>query len=250
MQPRTDMTREYTERGEYHRNLDPDWSYYPTYLAKMKFIRKYLSGIPSNNKILDLGCGEGVLIEEFKKLGYNIIGLDQSYSSEFVIKGDIRRTPFSAHNFDVVLCLDVIEHLNYRNQQMAMTEIKRLLKNDGVAIFTIPNLAHFYSRLRFLLLGKLDRTARIEKHPGDRPIKEYMQLLNGEGFTVIQRKGLFPTLPLIYQLIQRYPSRTLWLYGLINRLFPFADFCFLNIIIVQKMASSPRIRRNAVNRWS
>lgn len=250
MQPRTNMTCEYAERGEYHRHLDPNWSYYPTYLAKMKFIKKYLNKIPSNYKILDLGCGEGVLVEEFKKLGYNIIGLDQNYSSEFVIKGDIRRAPFSGHNFDVVLCLDVIEHLDYQNQQMAMTEIKRLLKDDGVAIFTIPNLAHFYSRLRFLLLGKLDRTARIEKHPGDRPIKEYLRLLSGEGFTVIQRKGLFPTLPVIYQLIQRYPSRTLWLYGLINRLFPFADFCFLNIITVQKKVGNPGIRRNATDGWS
>ncbi|MGB2814245.1 MAG: class I SAM-dependent methyltransferase [Dehalococcoidales bacterium] len=228
------MYGEYVERGEYHRKLDSNWSYYPTYLAKMRFIREYLSRVPSNYKILDLGCGEGIIVEEFNKLGYNIIGLDHNYSSEFVIKGDIKRTPFPDHNFDLILCLDVIEHLSYENQGPAIAEVGRLLKDKGVAIFAIPNLAHLYSRLRFLLKGQLDRTARLEKHPGDRPIKEYLQLLNEEGFTVIQREGLFPTLPVIYQLIQRYPSRMLWLYGLINKLFPFSGFCFLNIIIAQR----------------
>ncbi|MBU2536718.1 MAG: methyltransferase domain-containing protein [Chloroflexota bacterium] len=228
---------EYELRGEYHKQLDPDWPYYPTYLAKMKFIRSYLCKIPLTYKILDLGCGEGILLEEFKNLGYNIIGLDQNYSSEFVIRGDIKETPFPDHDFDVILCLDVIEHLDYESQRSAIAEIKRLLKDKGIAILTIPNLAHCYSRLRFLLIGQLDRTARIEKHPGDRPIAEHLQLLRQEGFKVIQRKGLFPTLPVIYQLIQRWPSKTLWLYNLLNRLLPLANYCFLNILVVQKKAS-------------
>jgi len=234
VQPGTNMFSEYAKRGEYHRYLDPDWSYYPTYLAKMKFIREYLWKIPKASRVLDLGCGEGVLVEEFLKLGYDIIGLDENYSSEFVLRGDIRKTPFSGMQFDVILCLDVIEHLNYENQEMAISEIRRVLKDDGVVILTIPNLAHFSSRLGFLLKGQLVRTASIKKHPGDRPIKEYLQLLKQEGFQIVHRKGLFPTLPLVFQIIQRWPSRTMWLYALINRLFPYANFCFLNIVVAKK----------------
>ena len=238
MKPRSRLSGEYEKRGEYHKYIDPNWSYYPTYLAKMEFIKSYMSRIPKNYKILDLGCGEGVLVEEYRNLGYDIIGLDENFSSEFVIRGDVRETPFSNHDFDLILCLDVIEHLNYKSQRSAIAEIRRILKDEGIAVLTLPNLAHFYSRLRFLLMGKFDRTAKVEKHPGDRPIAEYMQLSKQEGFKIIQRKGLFPTLPIIYQLIQRYPSRTLWLYNLINRVFPFANYCFLNILIIQKKCNS------------
>ena len=191
-------------------------------------------GIPKKSQVLDVGCGEGLPVEEFSSLGYDIIGLDQNYSSEFVLRGDIIKIPFSGRNFDVILCLDVIEHLSYENQEMAISEIRRVLKDDGVVILTIPNLAHFSSRLGFLLKGQLVRTASIKKHPGDRPIKEYLQLLKQEGFQIEQRKGLFPTLPLVFQIIQRWPSRTVWLYALINRLFPYANFCFLNIVVAKK----------------
>ena len=210
IQSQKESSCEYAKRGEYHKNLDPNWPYYPTYLAKMKFARSYMSRIPSSYKILDLGCGEGVLVEEFRNLGYDIVGLDQNYSSNFVVRGDMLKTPFPGQNFNLILCLDVLEHLGYESQKPAINEIRRILKDDGVAIFTIPNLAHCYSRLRFLLMGQLDRTARIEKHLGDRPIKEYLQLLRQENFKVIQRKGLFPTLPIFYQVIQKWPSRTLW----------------------------------------
>lgn len=239
VQHKKELTREYAERGEYHRHLDSNWSYYPTYLAKMKFIRSYMRKIPPNYKILDLGCGEGVLVEEFKNLGYDIAGLDQNYSSEFVVRGDILRTPFPDQNFDLILCLDVIEHLNYENQEIAIREIRRILKDTEVVIFTIPNLAHIYSRLRFSLRGQLDRTANIKKHPGDRPVKEYLQLLKQEGFHVMQRKGLFPTLPIFYQLIQRWPAKTLWLYTIMNRLLPYANLCFLNIVIAKKSEPPP-----------
>lgn len=234
MRQRTSMSGEYNKRGEYHRYLDPNWPYYPTYLAKMKFVADYLKNVPKTSRILDLGCGEGILVEEFQNLGYDIIGLDQNYSSQFVLRGDIIKTPFSGKNFDVILCLDVIEHLNYEDQETAINEIRRVLKDGGTVMLTVPNLAHFYSRLSFFLKGQLDRTASIKKHPGDRPIKEYLHLLREEGFQVVRRKGLFPTIPLIYQFIQRWPSRTLWLYDLINRLFTVADFCFLNIVIARK----------------
>lgn len=56
---------EYARIGDYHRNLDPNWCYTPTYLHKMAFIRKFISSLPHNVKILDAGCGEEVLVEEF-----------------------------------------------------------------------------------------------------------------------------------------------------------------------------------------
>ncbi len=63
---------EYAKIGDYHRNLDLDWSYAPTYIRKMKLVRKYLDTCSSKVNILDAGCGEGVLVEEYSSKGYMI----------------------------------------------------------------------------------------------------------------------------------------------------------------------------------
>jgi predicted RNA methylase len=54
-------TGEYAERGDYHRNLSTDWEFYPTYIAKMTRVRAYLNALPAGTRVIDAGCGEGVL---------------------------------------------------------------------------------------------------------------------------------------------------------------------------------------------
>lgn len=163
---------EYAERGEYHRYLNPSWSYYPYYIQKVNFVKTYIkNNISKSSKILDAGCGEGVLVEELIKEGYNAVGIDINYCSRFVIMGDIKNLPFSNESFDLVLCLDVLEHINFNEQEKAIKEIYRVIKHGGEVIFSLPNLAYITSRIRFFLFGELTRTA---KHPGDRPIREYI----------------------------------------------------------------------------
>jgi len=229
------MLGEYAQRGEYHKYLDPNWSYYPTYIAKMKFIRGYLKNVPKTWRILDAGCGEGVLVEELLSHGYDVVGLDLNYSSKFVLRADITKMPFSDKTFDLVLCLDIVEHLNYVEQEMAIAEIGRVLKNCGTSILSIPNLAHLYSRLCFFFRGELRRTANIKKHPGDRPIIEYIQLLREGGFRIIRRKGLSPTFPLIYELVRLITSKTQRA-GFIDflNLFAFPGWSLENILICEK----------------
>ncbi|MEM7478861.1 MAG: hypothetical protein AAF483_28075, partial [Planctomycetota bacterium] len=62
---------EYAERGEYHRTLDKKWKYYPVYVEKMRLVRRYLEGCSKQEKIADLGCGEGLLAEEYQNKGYD-----------------------------------------------------------------------------------------------------------------------------------------------------------------------------------
>ena len=57
---------EYARAGDYHKHLDPNWSYTPTYLKKMSHVRDFIAGLPKDTPILDAGCGEGVLVEEFR----------------------------------------------------------------------------------------------------------------------------------------------------------------------------------------
>ena len=171
-------TGEYAVKGDYHRKLNKNWKYLPIYLAKMKFVEGFISKIDKTKRILDLGCGEGVLVEKFRKKGYNIVGMDLNYDSEHVIKGNIMDTKLDSSSFDVVLCLDVLEHLNFEEQELAIKEANRVIKPNGTFLLTLPNLAHFASRLSFLLTGNLIRTSKIDRHKGDRPINEYIKLIN------------------------------------------------------------------------
>ncbi len=225
---------EYLLKGDYHREIDRNWRYYPVYLAKLEFVRDFLAKIPVDTRILDIGCGEGILVEEFRGRGYDIIGMDLNYSSEYVKKGDITAMPFDDGEFNLVLCLDIIEHLNFHEQEKAVAEVKRILKKDGKLLLTIPNLAHFASRLSFLFTGKLIRTSAIERHPGDRPIGEYLSMLRRNGFRLKWRKGIFPTFPISSVLTYLFPSRIYPLHRILNRFLAYPNYSFLNVILCEK----------------
>jgi len=226
---------EYKIRGDYHKQLSPDWSYYPLYLSKKKFIIDYLSEGSKDLAILDVGCGEGVFLEELLGRGFlHVRGVDKDYSSAIVTKGDMLSLPFDDKQFDIVLLLDVIEHVPIGLQAQALGEVFRVVKDKGTLIASIPNLSHLASRIRFLLKGSFVRTASVNKHPGDRPIKEFLGLLEEAGFHVQARKGFFPTIPILYKLVQKYPGRFMWLYKLSNLLLPCRNLCFLNLIVCRK----------------
>jgi len=223
---------EYKEKGDYHENLDKNWPFYPVYLAKIKLVEKFFDSVEKNKKILDLGCGEGVLVKKFKKEGYNIVGADFNYESKNVLKRDILDTGFDNNSFDVVLCLDVLEHLDFDQQILALKEIKRTLKPEGTLVLTLPNLAHFASRISFLFLGRLIRTAIImERHKGDRTIFEYKKIIKKENFEIKKTKGLFPTYPFLSLFTYYFPSKIVWWHKIANKFFAYPNWCFLNFII-------------------
>lgn len=219
---------EYDERGDYHRRLDPNWPYLPVYLEKMARVESYLNSLPKTSRIIDMGCGEGVLVDAYRQKGYEITGVDLNYESQYVMKGSILNTGLPAASFDVALCLDVIEHINFADQVQAVAEMARLLPPGGKLLFSVPNLAHLASRLSLLVRGNLIRTSTIERHPGDRPYGEYQKLL-APHFTVKKVRGLFPTFPVISFLTIWKPSKFVWLHRVYNRTLAYPGWCFLTI---------------------
>jgi SAM-dependent methyltransferase len=207
---------EYARIGDYHRNLDLNWSYAPTYLAKMRMIRRYLERVSKESRILDAGCGEGVLVEEYHSKGFQIEGIDLNYESEHVRHGDLRKLPYPDQTFDLVLLLDVFEHFEFSDQAKVLTEIHRVLRPNGTLLATIPNIAHFNSRCMMFLFGRLDRSDSELNHPGERPYFENRDILKRYSFEIRHAKGITLTIPLVIKFIRHYPRQLRWFHDLLE----------------------------------
>lgn len=224
---------EYATRGDYHRAPDPNWEYYPTYIAKLDAVRLWLDRSPAGARVLDAGCGEGVLVDEYADR-LAIEGIDPNYGSDRVRTGSLTELPFADGSFDRALCLDVLEHLTYEEQPRALAELFRVLKSGGDLLVSVPNLAHLQSRVHFLLLGRLIRTASEHKHPGDRPAAEYIEMARRAGFILVARRGIFPTVPVLTRWIRRRPQALQPLHRWLSRLLPVPGWCFLNLLTLRK----------------
>ena len=196
-------------------------------------VRAYLDGLPATAHVLDAGCGEGILVQEYAGR-IRIEGVDLHYSSPLVRQGALTALPFGDASFDRELCLDVLEHLPLDDQLTALRELHRVLAPGGELLVSVPNLAHLQSRVHFLLRGRLIRTAAASKHPGDRPADEFIQLAAAAGFSVVERRGIFPTVPVLTAAVRRNPVALGWLHTAMTRLLPVPGWCFLNVIRLRK----------------
>jgi SAM-dependent methyltransferase len=227
-------TGEYAQRGDYHRHLDPHWSYAPIYVRKLRWVDEALEKIPKTARILDVGAGEGALVERYRERGWDVLGVDSAYESTNVRRADLLALPFDSGAFDQALCLDVLEHVSLLDQPRALSEIARVLKPGGGLLLSVPNLAHLHSRIRFLFSGKLTRTSAVERHPGDRPLGEYLELMASSGFEVTRRSGIFATLPFAFRAVNRSPQKLGWLVSVADALVPFPGLRFLATVEARK----------------
>jgi ubiquinone/menaquinone biosynthesis C-methylase UbiE len=191
-----------------------------------------------------------VIVEEYAQR-LAIEGVDPNYSSAHVRQASLLALPFQDETFDRALCLDVLEHLTYEEQPRALAELHRVLRapsgdpaassdlapadhQAGELLVSVPNLAHLQSRIHFLLTGRLIRTASEQKHPGDRPIAEYLRLFERAGFRVVSRDGIFPTVPVLTAWIRRHPARLAWLHRTLTATLPIPGWAFLNLVLLRK----------------
>lgn len=135
---------EYSDISEWH------WWYIGRKKIILNMLRKY-SLTSCENNILDIGCGPGAMIKDFKPYG-KTFGVDSNINSvkECRKRGNLgtcisvaSKTPFRESTFSVVLLLDILEHLD--NDKDAIEEAIRLCKPGGLIIITVPAFQFLWS---------------------------------------------------------------------------------------------------------
>jgi SAM-dependent methyltransferase len=105
-------------------------------------VKQFLDSLPSNSKVLDIGCGNG------KNMNYRtdlqMFGVEHSQALTDiclrqdlrVVRGDARNIPFKNESFDAIIMIAVIHHINPSEHFQVLQEIERLLVPGGKCLIT------------------------------------------------------------------------------------------------------------------
>lgn len=124
------------------------------YKVRRKIVKRLINQYVNNEniKILDVGCGTGQLMKELKDVG-EIYGIDFSvHAIDFcrkrglveVKQGSATSIPYGDNSFDVILALDLLEHVE--DDHEAIKEMKRVVKDKGIFIIFVPAFNFLWGR--------------------------------------------------------------------------------------------------------
>jgi len=146
--------------------------------ARFGYMRRVLAdeiGIECRGtRCLDVGCGGGLLAEEFAKLGCQVTGVDPSEPSLQTARAhgqqeglEIRyvaapaeHLPFDDDTFDFVYCCDVLEHVE--SVERAVAEAARVLKAGGAYLYDTINRTRRSRLVIIWVLQEWDATRCME----------------------------------------------------------------------------------------
>lgn len=137
---------------------DPNGSFKPIHLLnplRLDYIQQKANGL-FGKKVLDVGCGGGILSEAMARAGATVTGIDMTteplevarkHAEENGLSIDYRQTTIEdfvqnqtachAEKFDVITCMEMLEHVP--DPLSIIQSCKALLKPDGVLFFSTIN---------------------------------------------------------------------------------------------------------------
>lgn len=162
----------------------------------------------AKHQLLDVGCGGGLLAEEFARVGLEVSGIDPApetietarahasasgLSIEYQI-GSGEHLPFPEGAFDHVACCDVLEHVD--DVDRVISEIARVLKPGGLFFYDTVNRT-FISKIAIIkVMQEWPSTAFAapNSHVWERFIKpaELVTLFERHGLKQREMRGIMP----------------------------------------------------------
>ncbi len=166
---------------------------------------------PTGGTYLDVGCSDGVLTKQFslKTKAAETYGVDLREPEDAKANGvaasqvdlNSEPLPFKDNSFDVVTCIETLEHVI--TPEHVLSEINRVLKPSGYAVFSVPRIDSVLSILLLTLgyqppavecsakkrCGTLNKDSRVSGHVSNFTKKAFMELLNESGFKATEVRG-------------------------------------------------------------
>jgi SAM-dependent methyltransferase len=120
------------------------------------FFRKYAAEF-GKPKILEIGAGHGAFTERLYRDGYEVSACDLFPELFYLKEVECRKAdltgklPYDPDSFDIIVAVEVMEHIH--DHQNIFLESSRILKKNGLFLFSTPNILSLKSRFRFLFSG-------------------------------------------------------------------------------------------------
>lgn len=173
----------------------------PTRLQFMlKHIRNHFHS-PKDTKVLDIGCGGGLVCEPFARLGYSVTGIDQSQDAINVARDhalgqglDIKYEYTNVENlkdtYNIITLLEVIEHVE--NPEALLTAAIKRLAPGGLIFFSTLNRTAFSYLAGILLAENILKWAPKGTHQWSKFLKpsEIIIPLQTLDITPLEIKGI------------------------------------------------------------
>lgn len=180
--PADDFQSGYYER-QYRSRLWRRRGDHPTlYRTLLRTLKPWRGG-----RLLDVGCGEGQFLRRcagaFDRYGIDISeeGVRQAQQVTglaTIQRASLEELPFDAESFEVVTCLDVVEHLP--RPEVGVAELHRVLARGGCLVLSTPNPQSLGSQRK----GRDSHIFRDSTHISIRPVDAWRRMLREAGFAI------------------------------------------------------------------
>jgi len=165
---------------------------------RIKIAKEFRKSI--GKRVLNIGSGQGFLESEFSdELGSGDIdfhsmdispkglGRIKTLFKTITKEGTVLDLPYKTNYFDTLYCLEVLEHIEKKDTKKAYKEIKRVIKQGGEVIISVP----------------VNETRSLINHPVGH-VKKYVpksieKELEEQGFEITDKKYLY-AFPSFYRL--------------------------------------------------